>query len=71
MDLPVIVGLHTNKQELPHTRGGHYMDSIIYVGMDVHTTNYTLCCFSPDKDRVFAVAQVEPDFINILILFPF
>ena len=47
------------------------MDSIIYVGMDVHTTNYTLCCFSPDKDRVFAVAQVEPDFINILILFPF
>ena len=56
----------TNKQELPHTRGGHYMNSIIYVGMDVHTTNYTLCCFSPDKDRVFAVAQVEPDYLNIL-----
>ena len=42
------------------------MNSIIYVGMDVHTTNYTLCCFSPDKDRVFAVAQVEPDYLNIL-----
>ena len=34
--------------------------------MDVHTTNYTLCCFSPDKDRAFAVAQVEPDYLNIL-----
>lgn len=22
------------------------MTSIIYVGMDVHTTNYTLCCYS-------------------------
>ena len=32
------------------------MNSIIYVGMDVHTTNYTLCCFSPDKDSVFAIA---------------
>ena len=42
------------------------MNSIIYVGMDVHTTNYTLCCFSPDKDRAFAVAQVEPDYLNIL-----
>lgn len=42
------------------------MTSIIYVGMDVHTTNYTLCCFSPDSDKVFAVAQVEPDYLNIL-----
>ena len=42
------------------------MNSIIYVGMDVHTTNYTLCCFSPDSDKVFAVAQVEPDYLNIL-----
>ena len=22
------------------------MASIIYVGMDVHTTNYTMCCYT-------------------------
>jgi transposase len=34
--------------------------------MDVHTTNYTLCCYSIDKDEVFAVTQVSPDYKNVL-----
>ena len=42
------------------------MTSIIYVGMDVHTTNYTLCCYSVSDDRTFAIAQVEPDYHEIL-----
>lgn len=42
------------------------MTSIIYVGMDVHTTNYTLCCYSMEDDRFFAEVQVEPDAKNIL-----
>ena len=42
------------------------MTSIIYVGMDVHTTNYTLCCYSFENDQVFAVTQIEPDYRNIL-----
>ena len=42
------------------------MTSIIYVGMDVHTTNYTLCCYSMEDDRFFAEVQVEPDVKNIL-----
>ena len=42
------------------------MTSIIYVGMDVHTTNYTLCCYSFENDQVFAVTQMEPDYKNIL-----
>ena len=42
------------------------MTSIIYVGMDVHTTNYTLCCYSFENDQVFATTQVEPDYKNIL-----
>lgn len=42
------------------------MISIIYVGMDVHTTNYTLCCYSMEDDRFFAEVQVEPDAKNIL-----
>ena len=42
------------------------MTSIIYVGMDVHTTNYTLCCYSFENDQVFAITQVDPDYRNIL-----
>ena len=42
------------------------MTSIIYVGMDVHTTNYTLCCYRANDDDVFAVATMEPQLKNIL-----
>ena len=42
------------------------MKSSLYVGMDVHTTNYTLCCYSVSDDRTFAIAQVEPDYHEIL-----
>ena len=42
------------------------MTSIIYVGMDVHTTNYTLCCYSFENDQLFAATQMEPDYRNIL-----
>ena len=42
------------------------MTSIIYVGMDVYTTNYTLCCYSMEGDRFFAEVQVEPPVKNIL-----
>lgn len=42
------------------------MKSILYVGMDVHTVNYTLCCYSIEKDDVFAVVQMEPDYRNII-----
>ena len=41
-------------------------NSIIYVGMDVHTTNYTLVCYSIEKDDFFAPVQVAPDFKNIV-----
>ena len=47
------------------------MTSIIYVGMDVHTSNFTLCSYRIDphhigNDTVFAVAQMEPDYKNII-----
>ena len=42
------------------------MTSIIYVGMDVHTTNYTLCCYDFEKDQIFAMTQMEPNYRNIL-----
>ena len=42
------------------------MTSIIYVGLDVHTSNYTACCYSASDDRTFAVVQMEPDYREIL-----
>lgn len=42
------------------------MTSIIYVGMDVHTTNFTLCCYDAATDSCFACIQTEPDYRKIL-----
>ena len=42
------------------------MSSIIYVGMDVHTTNYTLCSYSIETDKVFAATTLTPDYKNIV-----
>lgn len=42
------------------------MTSITYVGMDVHTTNYTLCCYTIEEDKEFAVVEVRPDYTEIL-----
>jgi transposase len=42
------------------------MTSILYVGMDVHTTSYTLCCYSMEEDKAYGENQVDPDYRNIL-----
>ena len=42
------------------------MASILYVGMDVHSTNYTLCTYSVEDDKEFALAQIKPDHLYIL-----
>ena len=42
------------------------MASILYVGMDVHTTNFTLCCYTADSERGFAVVQIKPDYREAL-----
>lgn len=42
------------------------MNSIIYVGMDVHTSNFTLCAFSPERNHSFAIVQTDPDVRFIL-----
>lgn len=46
------------------------MNRIIKIGMDVHSSNYTLCAMEPvigAEDRVFAIIQVTPDYKNILM----
>ena len=42
------------------------MTSITYIGMDVHTTNFTLCCYSFEDDKVYATVQVKPVYTQIL-----
>ena len=41
------------------------MNSILYVGLDVHTTNYTICTYEPECDRISRQVQVEPESKNI------
>lgn len=42
------------------------MTSIIYVGMDVHTTNYTLTSYTIEDDKLFATATLAPDYKKVL-----
>ena len=37
------------------------MTSITYIGMDVHTTNYTICAFQIDGEKVFGQTTLNPD----------
>lgn len=36
------------------------MTSITYVGLDVHTTNYTAACYRFETDNTFAVSTLKP-----------
>lgn len=38
------------------------MNSITYIGMDVHTTNYTLCAFTLQTQTPFFELQIEAKF---------
>ena len=44
-------------------------NSIIFVGMDVHSTNYTFCCLQPsfiEEDKFFGITQTAPGYQNVL-----
>ncbi|WP_295254009.1 hypothetical protein [uncultured Catenibacterium sp.] len=46
------------------------MNRIIKIGMDVHTTNYTLCIFEPSFEHdgtVHCITQVKPEVKNIIL----
>ena len=45
------------------------MKRIIKIGMDVHSTNYTLCAMEPtigSEDRIFGELQVAPDYKEVI-----
>ena len=37
------------------------MKSITYIGMDVHTTNYTLCAYTLEGKKAFGRTTINPD----------
>ena len=42
------------------------MNSILYVGMDVHKEDYTLCCYSFEEDELQYKQTIVPDYKMIL-----
>jgi hypothetical protein len=45
------------------------MNRIVKIGMDVHSTNYTLCAMETvldGEDGIFTNIQVTPDYKNVL-----
>ena len=45
------------------------MNRILKIGMDVHSTSYTLCAMEPvlgGEDRIFANIQVTSDYRNVI-----
>ena len=46
------------------------MKIILKIGMDVHTTNYTLCAMKPiigEDDHVFATIKVTLGYKNLML----
>lgn len=43
-----------------------HMNSIVYVGMDVHKESYTVCCYSFDADEVMYKQKISSDYKMIL-----
>lgn len=37
------------------------MESLVYVGMDVHKDTYSLCCYAPSEGSFFAEARIDAD----------
>jgi transposase len=42
------------------------MQSIVYVGMDVHKETYTLCCYRFDEDKLMYKQTIDPDYKLVL-----
>ncbi|PID82109.1 MAG: IS110 family transposase [Clostridiales bacterium] len=42
------------------------MNSIVYVGMDVHKESYTLCCYTYERDKAEYIQKIPSDYRLIL-----
>ncbi len=62
-DLPVILRVEiTQYTGITKIQGEVTMNSITYIGMDVHTTNYTLCAYTLQTQKPFCEIQIKPEF---------
>ena len=63
VDLPVILRVQKAQYTgITDIQGEVTMNSITYIGMDVHTTNYTLCAFTLQTQQPFFELQINPEF---------
>lgn len=63
VDLPVILRVSTTQYTgITKIQGEVTISSITYIGMDVHTTNYTLCAFTLQTQTPFFELQIQPEF---------
>ena len=66
VDLPDILRVETTQYTgITDIQGEVTMNSITYIGMDAHTTNYTLCAFTLQTQSPFFELQVRPEFVQI------
>jgi len=42
------------------------MNSIVYIGMDVHKESFTVCCYTFDADKIQYQQKMEPDYKLVL-----
>lgn len=42
------------------------MNSIIYVGMDVHSKTFTLCCYTIEEEKIFYTQTINADYKQVL-----
>ena len=42
------------------------MNSIVYVGMDVHKESYTICCYTFEEDKLQYQQRLDPDYKMVL-----
>lgn len=42
------------------------MNSIIYVGMDVHLKSFTLCCFTIEEEKILYTQKMDADYKHVL-----
>ena len=42
------------------------MTNTIYIGMDIHTTSFTMCAYSLMRQQPFGVLQISPDVKNVV-----
>ena len=55
------------KQELPHTKGGHQMNyNTVYVGMDVHKESFSLCAYTIEAEKASHYQRTEADYKKVL-----